>query len=108
MFIDPIGGSRGVSSREHPTRVDWSGEIRQLKEVDYPHAHKIKLLCDNLNTHHIASLYEAFDGEQAHRLAPRVKLYFTPRNGSCLNITEIKLSILQQQCLKGRIGDAHT
>jgi hypothetical protein len=108
MFIDPIRGWRRVSSREHRTRVDWALEIRQLLEIDYPHAHKIKLLCDNLNTHHIASLYEAFDAEEAHRLARRLELYFTPRNGSWLNITEIELSILQQQCLKRRIGDAQT
>ena len=108
MFIDPIRGWRRVSSREHRTRVDWAQEIQQLLEVDYPHAHKIKLLCDNLNTHHIASLYEAFEAPEAHHLARRLELYFTPRNGSWLNITEIELSILQQQCLKRRIGDAQT
>ena len=62
----------------------------QLLEIDYPHARKVKLLCDNLNTHHIASLYEAFSAPEAHRLARRLELYFTPRNGSWLNITEIE------------------
>ena len=108
MFIDPIRGWRRVSSREHRTSVDWAEEIRQLLEVDYPHARKVKLLCDNLNTHHIGSLYKAFAAEDAHRLARRLELYFTPRNGSWLNITEIELSILHQQCLKRRIGDAQT
>lgn len=108
MFIDPIRGWRRVSSREHRTRIDWAEEIRELLEVDYPHARKIKLLCDNLNTHHIASLYEAYSAEVAHGLARRLELYFTPRNGSWLNITEIELSVLQQQCLKRRIGDSQT
>ncbi len=108
MFIDPIRGWRRVSSREHRTRVDWAEEIQQLLEVDYPEARKVKLLCDNLNTHHIASLYEAFAAKDAHRLARRLELYFTPRNGSWLNITEIELSILREQCLKRRIGDAQT
>jgi DDE superfamily endonuclease len=61
-------------------------------------------LCDNLNTHHIASLYEAFDADEAHRLARRLELYYTPRNGSWLNVTEIELSVLHQQCLERRIG----
>lgn len=108
MFVDPIRGWRRVSSREHRTRIDWAEEIRQLLEVDSPHARKIKLLCDNLNTHHIASFYEAFSAPDAHRLARRLELYFTPRNGSWLNITEIELSVLHQQCLKRRIGDAQT
>jgi hypothetical protein len=41
-------------------RVDWAEEVRQLLDIDYPDARKVKLLCDNLNTHSIASLYEAF------------------------------------------------
>jgi DDE superfamily endonuclease len=107
MFFDPIRGWRRVSSREHRTRVDWALEVRQLLDEDYPHAHKVKLLCDNLNTHHIASLYEAFPAQEAHRLARRLEIYYTPRNGSWLNVTEIELSILHEQCLKRRIGDAN-
>ncbi len=108
MFIDPIRGWRRVSSREHRTRIDWAEEIKQLLEIDYPDARQVKLLCDNLNTHHIASLSEAFSAPEAHRLARRLELYFTPRNGSWLNITEIELSVLHQQCLKRRMGDAQT
>jgi hypothetical protein len=108
MFVDPIRGWRRVSSREHRTRIDWAEEIKHLLEIDDPDARKIKLLCDNLNTHHIASLYEAFTAPEAHRLARRLELYFTPRNGSWLNITEMELSVLHQQCLKRRIGDGDT
>lgn len=108
MFFDPIRGWRRVSSREHRTRIDWAEEVRQLLDEDYPHARKVKLLCDNLNTHHIASLYEAFAADEAHRLARRLELSFTPRNGSWLNVAEIELSVLQQQCLDRRIGDPLT
>lgn len=80
--------------------------MRQLLDEDYPHAHKVKLLCDNLNTHHIASLYEAFPAQEAHRLARRFEIYYTPRNGSWLNVTEIELSVLHEQCLKRRIPNA--
>jgi len=56
MFFDPIRGWRRVTSREHRSRIDWAEEVKQLLDEDYPHARKVKLLCDNLNTHHIASL----------------------------------------------------
>jgi hypothetical protein len=108
MFFDPLRGWRRVSSREHRTRVDWAEEIQHLLEVDYPQAETVTLVCDNLNTHSIASLYEAFEPEQAHRLARRLEIHHTPRNGSWLNVAEIELSILSRQCLKRRIPDDHT
>lgn len=63
----------------------------------------IAIVCDNLNTHNIASLYEAFPAPEAHRLARRLEIYHTPRNGSWLNVAEIELSILSKQCLARRI-----
>jgi hypothetical protein len=106
MFLDPIKGWRRVSNRQHRTRVDWAEEIRQLLDQDYPQATKVKLLCDNLNTHNIASLYEAFPAAEAHRLARRLEIYYTPRNGSWLNVAETELSVLSQQCLDRRIPSA--
>jgi hypothetical protein len=105
MFFDPVRGWRRVSSREQRTRREWAEEIRQLLEEDYPHARKVKLVSDNLNPHHIASLSEAFPPEQAHRLARRLELHHTPRNGSWLNVAEIELSVLSEQCLRRRIPD---
>jgi hypothetical protein len=103
MFLDPNRGWRRVSNRDHRTRNDWAEEIKQLLEVDYPEARKVKLVCDNLNTHGIASLYEAFPAEEAHRLARRLEIYYTPRNGSWLNVAEAELSVLSKQCLDRRI-----
>lgn len=106
MFFDPLRGWRRVSNRDHRTRVDWANEIRQLLDEDYPHATKVKLLCDNLNTHNIASLYETFPAPDAHRLARKLEIYYTPRNGSWLNVAEIELSVLSQQCLARRISSS--
>lgn len=103
MFFDPNRGWRRVSNRDSRTRRDWAQEVRQLLDVDYPKARKVKLVCDNLNTHNIASLYEAFPAPEAHRLARRLEIYHTPRNGSWLNVAEIELSILSKQCLDRRI-----
>lgn len=67
MFFNPLAGWRRVSNRDHRTSVDWAEEIRQLLDVDYPQAKKVKLICDNLNTHNIASLYKTFPAQEAHR-----------------------------------------
>lgn len=104
MFFDPIRGWRRVSVRESRTRTDWAEEIRRLLEEDYPHARRVKLVCDNLNTHSMASLYEAFPADQARSLARRLEIHHTPRNGSWLNVAEIELSVLSRQCLDRRIG----
>jgi hypothetical protein len=104
MFFDPLRGWRRVEACDSRTRVDWAEQIRKLLDEDYPLARKIKLVCDNLNTHSIASLYEAFPAEEAYRLARRLEIHYTPRNGSWLNVAEIELSVLSRQCLNRRIG----
>ena len=107
LFVDPIRGWRRVSSRDRRTGVDWAHEVRHLLEVDYPKAERVTLVCDNLNTHDRASLYAAFDAETANRLARRLRIEHTPRNGSWLNMAEMELSILTRQCI-GRRFDSVT
>lgn len=104
LFFNPLSGWRRVSCRDSRMRVDWAEEVAQLLEEDYPRAQQITLVCDNLNTHTIASLYTAFPAERAHALKQRLKIHYTPRNGSWLNVAEIELSILSRQCLNRRIG----
>lgn len=107
MFYNPLDGWRRVGCRDSRTRVDWAEEVRQLLEVDYPQAETITLVCDNLNTHTITSLYHTFHAELAGNLRRRLKLVFTPINGSWLNMAEIELSILSRQCLgERRFGTA--
>lgn len=108
MFFAPHLGWRRVGCREKRTGLDWAQEVRQLLVEDFPDAPRVTLVCDNLNTHGIASLYAAFAAEEAHRLARRLRIIHTPRNGSWLNVAEIELSALSKQCLDRRIGDAPT
>jgi hypothetical protein len=109
MFTEPLGGWRKVSVRERRTSIDWAQEIKELLDRDYPEAEKIRLVVDNLNTHKIASLYEAFEPEEARRLAKRLEIHYTPKHGSWLNIAEIELSVLTSQCLNNRcIPDIQT
>jgi hypothetical protein len=102
LFYNPVAGWRRVGCRASRTRLDWAEEVRQLLEVDYPQAELVTLVCDNLNTHDLASLYFAFDAETAHRLARRLRLVYTPKNGSWLNMAEMELSLLSRQCLGNR------
>jgi hypothetical protein len=88
--------------------VDWAHEIRDLLEVRSPEATRVRLVCDNLNTHGVGSLYEAFPPEQARRLASRLEIHHTPKHGSWLNIAESELSVLTMQCLDRRIPDLKT
>jgi hypothetical protein len=108
MFNEPLGGWRRVSVRKRRTSVDWAHEIKQLLDEDFPEAEKVILVCDNLNTHKIASLYEAFDPHEARRLVKRLEIHHTPKHGSWLNIAEIELSVLTKQCLDRRIPDIET
>lgn len=105
MFVEPLGGWRHVNVTERRTSVDWAHQIRELLDIHYPEVERIRLVMDNLNTHKIASLYEAFEPEEARRLAQRIEIHHTPKHGSWLNIAEIELSVLTQQCLARRIPD---
>lgn len=105
LFVAPLEGWRRISVTNRRTRKDWALQIRQLVEVDFPEAAKIRLVMDNLNTHSISSLYEAFPAEQARRLAERLEIHYTPKHGSWLNMAEIELSALNTQCLDRRIPD---
>jgi hypothetical protein len=108
LFTEPLGEWRRVEVTERRTAVDWAHQIKELLDVDYPRAEKVILVCDNLNTHGIGSLYGAFEPEEARRLARRLSIHYTPKHGSWLNIAEIELSALTKQCLDRRIPDAAT
>jgi hypothetical protein len=105
MHTEPLGSWRHVSIRPRRTKKDWASEIKDLLEVYYPEAERIILVCDNLNTHRLSPLYEAFPAEEARKLARRLEIHYTPKHGSWLNIAEIELSALTKQCLSRRIGD---
>ncbi len=105
LFTEPLRFWRKVNVRRRKTRIDWAEEIRELLDVDYPTVSKVILICDNLNTHGIASLYEAFEPVEARQLARRLKIHYTPKHGSWLNVAEIELSLLTRRALHRRIED---
>ena len=103
LFTEALCGWRRVSARKRRTAVDWAQEMRMLLEEDYSKAEKVILVCDNLNTHKLASFYEAFPPETARRLVERLEIHYTPKHGSWLNIAECELSAMTRQCLDRRI-----
>ena len=108
MLMEPLTGRRWVDITEHRTKVDWAHQIEELVDERYPHAERIVLVMDNLNTHSPASLYEAFDPEKARRLSEKLEIHHTPKHGSWLNMAEIELSVLSRQCLNRRVPDFET
>ena len=89
------------------TAIDFAEVIRETVD-GHPTADKIVLVMDNLNTHKIASLYEAFPPEEARRLIDRLEIHYTPKHGSWLNMAETELSVLTKQCLNRRLADKPT
>ena len=108
MFTEPLSGWRKTVVSDRRTAVDWATEIKHLIDNDYPHRDKVILVCDQLNTHKLASLYEAFEPATARRLVERLEIHYTPKHGSWLNIAENELSTMTRQCLDRRIPDRET
>lgn len=106
LFVctEPLAGVRQVTVTARRTMTDWAAVVRQLVDEDYPQAERIVLVMDNLNTHRLASLYQAVPAAEAHRLARKVEIHSTPTHGSWLNMAEIELSVLTRQCLRRRLG----
>jgi hypothetical protein len=103
MFFEPLLGKRYVKVTQQRTRKDWAEAMKEVSDVFYPDAEVIVIVMDNLNTHLPVSFYEAFEPEEALRLAKRFEFHYTPKHGSWLNMAEIELSVLSRQCLDRRI-----
>jgi hypothetical protein len=108
MFFAPLEGWRHVKVTERRTAVDYAHALRDLADIFFPHAEKIILVQDNLNTHVKASLYQAFPPGEARRVIERFEWHYSPKHGSWLNLAESELSHLATQCLSRRIPDKHT
>jgi hypothetical protein len=103
VWVEPLRGWRATRALERRTRTDWAAQVKELLCVHYPDAEKVVLVMDNLNTHNVASLYEAYPPAEAFSLAQRLECHYTPKHGSWLNIAEIELSAMSRQCLERRM-----
>lgn len=108
MAFEPLAGWRQMQVTDKRCRRDWAWFVKDLVDGRYKEAEKMVLVMDQLNTHSIASLYEAFPPEEARRIAQKLEIHHTPKHGSWLNMAEIELSVLARQCLKERMEDKPT
>ncbi len=108
LVTEPLRGWRHVTVSQQRTRIDFAHCVRERVEVHDPHAERIVLVLDQLNTHSPASLYAAFPPTEARRLTEKLEIHHTPKHGSWLNMAERELSVLARQCLAQRLPDRDT
>lgn len=103
MFVEPLRGWRHVNVTSRRTKIDFARQMKELVQVHYPNAKQITLVMDNLNTHRLSCLYEAFEPEEARQIIEKIEVVHTPKHGSWLNMAECELSVIEKQCLGERI-----
>lgn len=103
VMVERLAGYRHVEVTQRRTAIDYAHQLKWLADVRYPHATKIRLVQDNLNTHRLASLYLAFSPDEALRLSQRFEIHATPVHGSWLNMAEIEIGIFERACLRRRV-----
>jgi hypothetical protein len=108
MFFAPLESWRHGKVTARRTMIDFAHCMRDLVDIHFPDAEQIDLVMDNLNTHKLASLYEAFSPAEARRIIEKITIHYTPKHGSWLNMAEFELSVRQRQCLKARMPDQDT
>jgi hypothetical protein len=108
VFAEPKAGKRHLLITRRRTKRDFALAMRYLVDVLYPEAEMIDVVLDNLNTHHYHSLVEFFGKTEADRIMARLEFHFTPAHASWLNMAEIEISVMSQQCLNQRLPDEWT
>jgi hypothetical protein len=104
VMVERLAGYRHVAVTSRRTAEEYARQLQWLADVRYPHAKKIRLVQDNLNTHRLANLYLVFPPDEARRLAQRFELHFTPTHGSWLDMAEIEIGIFERGCLGKRVA----
>jgi transposase len=105
VFLDAHRSWRHVKVTDHRTGRDFATCMRDLADIHYPDADRIRVVLDNLSTHTAGALYEAFPAPEAHRILKRLEFHYTPKHASWLNMVEIEIGVLRGQCLDRRIRD---
>lgn len=103
MFLDANRPWRKVKVTERRTAIDFALCMRDLVDVHYPKAKRIRVVLDNLSTHSPGALYQALPAGEARRLLRRIEFHYVPKHASWLNMVEIEIGVLASQCLDRRI-----
>jgi transposase len=108
VFVNAHASWRHVKVTEQRTARDFAECMRDLAEVHYPDATRIRVVMDNLSTHTPAALYRTFSADKARSILRRLEFHYTPKHASWLNMVEIEIGVLKSQCLARRVADTST
>ena len=104
IFLDAHRPWRKVKVTDSRTAVDFAACMRELTDVHFPEAARIRIVLDNLSTHSAGALYQAFPACEARRVLRRLEFHYVPKHASWLNMVEIEIGVLRSQCLDRRIA----
>lgn len=104
MIVEPLGGRREVLVKEKHDGITWALIMAYIVEQMYSKAEKVTVVMDNLSSHKVHNLYKVFPPEKAREIRDRLKIVYTPKHGSWLNIAECELSVLSRQALQKRFA----
>ncbi len=103
VFLDVNRPWRKVKVTERRAAEDFATCMRELADVHYPEAERIRVVLDNLSTHSVGALYQTFPADEARRVLRRLEFHYVPKHASWLNMVEIEIGVLASQCLDRRI-----
>jgi len=104
IFLDAHRPWRKVKVTDRRTAEDFAICMRELSDVHFPEADRIRVVLDNLSTHSPGALYRAFPPCEARRVLRRLEVHYVPKHASWLNMVEIEIGVLRGQCLDRRIA----
>jgi hypothetical protein len=90
VFVGARHSWRHAKVTGHRGNIDFAECMRDLVDVHFPDAEKIRVVMDNLSTHRLKNLYEAFPPEEARRIIRKLEIHHTPKHASWLNMAEIE------------------
>lgn len=105
MMFDRHKGWRCAKATPNKKSADFAECMRDLVDIHYPDARKVRVVLDNFTTHRPASLYKAFPAAEARRILKRLEFHYTPKHASWLNMAEIEIGVMNRQCLDRRIDN---
>src|SRR5258708_9042244 len=105
VFLDAHRPWRKVKVTEHRTGRDFAQCMRELVDIHYPQAEKIRAVLDNLSTPSSGPLYHTCPPPTHPPLMHLLQFHYLPKHASWLNMVEIEIGVLRRQCLDRRIGE---
>lgn len=100
--VNPKEGNRIIQITQRRTKQDFANYLKEVVDSN-TEAELIRIVCDNLNTHKLKSLYETFDKAEADRISKKIEFHYTPKHASWLNMAEIEINVLDKECLNRRM-----